>query len=159
MNCPHWEERIALYAGGDQVSVDVEQHMAECEACCDFCSQIRETLDTLRGEHQVEIDPVHYTAVRTGVLAQIRCERTTWKRLAWLSGVGIAAALLLGIALRPAPLPAPPARVAIYIPNAPLVQSVAQPAPAVQHKTAPRQPMLVKLQTTDPKIIIYWIAD
>jgi hypothetical protein len=168
MNCPLWEERIALHAGGDPVAADVEQHLAVCDGCREFHTSIRETLDHLRNDHQLPIDPADYAAVRSGVLSEIRRERRSWQRLAWLSGVGIAAALVLGIALRPAPLPPPPSRVALKIPSTPLVsrqtddRSVSSVRPvrkAARPSHDPKQPVLVKLQTSDPNIVIYWIAE
>ena len=102
-----------------------------------------------------------------------------------MSGVGIAAALVLGIALRPGA--APPVRMAVNIPGAPLVKSGGGPAESrLQGKSLPhknansqpqenrgrirnanslaqrnrnREPLLVKMQTSDPNIVIYWIAD
>jgi len=157
MNCTQWEERVALYAGGDPAA-GVEEHLAECVACREFCEGLRETLSSLREQHAEEIAPVHFTAVRNGVFAEIERGRRAWRRLAWVSGVGIAAALLLGIALRPAPLPGSPPRIAARIPAPELVKAAARPAP---RPASPRHhdPIVVKLQTADPKIVIYWIAD
>jgi len=171
MNCADWEERIALYAGGDLAGVEaerVQRHLAECPGFQVFWSGLKETLEELRETHQMEIPEVHFSAVRAGVMAELRREHRTWRRLAWISGVGIAAALVLGLALRPGPLPAPPGRVAARIPAAPLVATVDDAAPTERRALAAadrprpgagRQPTLVKLQTADPKIVIYWIAD
>ena len=157
MNCTQWEERVALYAGGDPAE-GVEEHLAECAACREFCEGLRETLSSLREQHVEEIAPVHFTAVRNAVFAEIERGRRAWRRLAWVSGVGIAAALLLGVALRPAPLPGPPPRIIARIPAAELVKTVARPAPSpVPAKR--HEPIVVKLQTADPNIVIYWIAD
>jgi hypothetical protein len=161
MNCMEWEERVALYAGGDPAE-GVEQHLTECAECREFCEGLRDTLHTLRDEHLEEIAPVHFTAVRNAVLAEIERGRRAWRRLAWVSGVGIAAALVLGIALRPAPLPGPPPRIAARIPAAELVKSIEMPTPRpviAQRQHHPHDPFVVKLQTADPKIVIYWIAD
>jgi len=162
MNCVEWEERVALYAGGDLVEADVEQHLEVCEGCRQFCAGLRETLADLREEHQSEIDAAEFTSVRSRVIAEIRRERRVWKRLAWVSGVGIAAALAVGVWLQPGPLPAPPSRVAARIPAAQLVRSVeATPVrrPAAVASRHKREPIVVKLQTADPNIVIYWIAD
>jgi anti-sigma factor RsiW len=164
MNCVDWEERIALYAGGDlapEESAEVERHLAGCPECHEFRTGLRGTLDTLRDEYRTDIDPSHFAAVRSNVIAEIERGRKTWHRLAWVSGVGIAAALILGVALKPAPLPAPP-RVSVRIPNAELTRRVEKPAESrLQAKSLPHggQPVLIKLQTDDPKIVIYWIAD
>ena len=105
---------------------------------------------------------MHFTAVRTAVISEIQRERKVWRRLAWASGVGIAATLLLGISLLPGPPPAPPPRIATVIPAASLERTPDRPAPAppvVRKPRVPHEPVLVKLQTADPKIVIYWIAD
>ena len=51
MNCLDWEERIALYAGGDLTgaeAAEVERHVADCAGCQVFWSGLRETLAELR---------------------------------------------------------------------------------------------------------------
>jgi hypothetical protein len=52
--------------------------------------------------------------------------------------------------------------VAISIPQAPLTPRVDKPsAGRLQAKSLPHkgEPIVVKLQTADPNIVIYWIAD
>jgi hypothetical protein len=173
MNCFEWEERVALHAGGDLAdseAQEVERHLADCPGCQVFWSGLRESLATLQDAHSDDVPAAVFTAVRAGVLAEIERGRRVWRRLAWVSGVGIAAMVMVGLAIRPGPLPGPPPRVAMRIPAAPvttvasttaLLQSRAGSGSrvAAQRKTAPRQPVLVKLQTADPKIVIYWIAD
>jgi hypothetical protein len=165
MNCTQWEERVALFAGGDLAAAEaaeVERHLAGCADCSEFHDGLCATLDTLHEEHHTEIASVHFTAVRTAVISEIQRERKVWRRLAWASGVGIAAALLLGISLRPGPLPAPPPRIATVIPAASLERTPDRPSPAptvVRKPRVSREPVLVKLQTADSKIVIYWIAD
>ena len=191
MNCLDWEERIALHAGGDLRGAEadaVERHIADCAGCQVFWSGLRETLAGLRESHAEEIAPTHFAAVRARVMGEIDRERKVWRRLAWVSGVGIAAALIVGLALKPGPLPAPPARVAVAIPPAAPIRpapegpaptrptplrSAPQRAATVRERlaratgtTAPSrsrlvagEPVLVKLQTADPNIVIYWIGE
>ena len=161
MNCHDWEERIALHAGGDLDSseaAEVQRHLADCPGCQVFWSGLRQTLGELREIHAVELSPADLIRVRTGVMAEIERSRRVWRRLAWVSGVGIAAMTLLGVALvkTSSPLPPPPPRVALGIPEAPLIRStqvVAVRKPNAHH------PLLVKLQTADPNIVIYWIGE
>jgi hypothetical protein len=163
MNCIDWEEKVALYAGGDLADGDVELHLTECDGCREFCAEIRRTLEGLRQEHLAEIPASDYTSVRSGVIAEIERGRRVWRRLAWASGVGIAAALVVGVWMRPGPLPPAPPRGAVSIPSAVMTprgerRVVSAPqAASLPHKK--REPVLVKLQTSDPKIVIYWIAD
>jgi hypothetical protein len=118
--------------------------------------------ELLRAAHQEPIDPAHYTAVRTRVLAEIERTRSRWRRLAWISGVAatLAALLLLIQVPRPKlpPLPAP----AVPAFTASLVAPAPRPPSVIARAAAPRphrQPLTIKLQTSDPNIVIYWIAD
>ena len=119
--------------------------------------------EILRAAHAEPIDPAHYTAVRARVMADIERSRAPWRRPAWISGVGtMAAAILFAVALRRPEVPRP-APVVIAIPPAPPAPVVrprpmeiahAQPAPRPH-----REPLTIKFQTSDPNIVIYWIAD
>jgi hypothetical protein len=118
--------------------------------------------EILRSAHAEPIDPAHYTAVRARVMAEIERSRMPWRRLAWISGVGVmAAAILFAIALhRPeVPRPAPVVIAVPPAPPAPVVRErvqVARARPAVRRH---REPLTIKFQTSDPNIVIYWIAD
>ena len=162
MNCVDWEERIALHAGGDLApaeAAEVDRHLAACPGCRGFSTGLRDTLAGLRDTHSEAIPAAAFTAVRAGVIAEIERTRRVWRRLAWISGVGVAAALFLALALKPGPLPAPPQRVAFAIPQAPEAPKIVRPAAAKPARLPHREPVLVKLQTSDPKTVIYWIAD
>jgi hypothetical protein len=116
--------------------------------------------EILQDAHNDPIDPAHYTAVRARVLAEIEQQHSPWRRLAWLSGVGaLIAALFFAI---PMPRPELPRLPGIAAPSAPALLARA-PQPAVHaRRVTPRprrDPLTIKLQTSDPNIIIYWIAD
>jgi hypothetical protein len=118
--------------------------------------------DILRTAHNEPIDAAHYTAVRARVLAEIESQRNPWRRLAWLSGVGalIVALLLLLPAYRPGLPPLPGVAVPGVAAN--LIAAVPpqpQPKRLAQAKRPIREPLTIKLQTSDPNIVIYWIAD
>jgi hypothetical protein len=167
MNCADWEERIALHAGEDlkrEEAAEVERHLADCPGCQVFWSGMRQTLAELQEVHSEGMRAADLAAVRAGVMAEIERGRRLWRRLAWVSGVGIAAALMLAVALRPAPLPDPPRTLALRIPQAPLVRTVARAVPEPVRKpatvkTASAVPVVVKWQTADPNIVIYWIGE
>lgn len=186
MNCTEWEERIALHAGGDLPAgeaVEVERHLGECAGCHVLWSGLRESLDTLRAAHQAHQDtlgPAHFTAVRGRVLAEL--ERRRRARWGWVWAGGLAAAALavvLSVAMWLARTPRLP-QVAMTIPPAQTLAYprgsdpsrdrkgavfAAHPRPArkrvrvVAPETRQRPPLTVKLQTSDPNIVIYWIAD
>lgn len=118
--------------------------------------------EILRAAHNEPIDAAHYTAVRAQVLAEIERQRSPWRRLAWLSGV-LAAALLL-VLLLPAYRPALPAlpRVAspgVAVQLAASVPRRPRPKPVALTQRPKHEPLTIKLQTSDPNIVIYWIAD
>ena len=163
MNCANWEELIALHAGGDLEVVEaaeVERHLADCPGCQLFWSGMKGTLADLQEAHAVGVRAADLAAVRTGVMAEIERGRRVWRRLAWVSGVGIAAVYLLAVALQPGPLPAPPPRVALKIPEAPMVRTAARMMPPARpRKPETATPIVVKWQTSDPNIVIYWIGE
>jgi hypothetical protein len=70
--------------------------------------------------------------------------------------------LLLVLALRPGrEVPQPP-RLLARIPPAPAAVKAAteiRPVRQVVARVPRRAPLTIKLQTTDPNIVIYWIAD
>jgi anti-sigma factor RsiW len=167
MNCVEWETRVALHAGGDLAGGDaaeVERHLGECSACQSLWSDVRESLAVLQAAHAEVPAAAHFTAVRSRVMAELERSAQPWRRLAWISGVGVAAALLLMFALWPSPRAVPQApRMLASIPPAPVVVKAApairRPVRQVAARVRPRTPLTVKLQTTDPNIVIYWIAD
>jgi hypothetical protein len=170
MNCGDWEERIALYAGGDLASADaqaLEGHLAECAGCQLLLSGLRENLGWLRDAHGEPVEAAHFAAVRARVLAKLEPRgRERW-RYAWLCAMAVAAMVLLVAVWRRPPqtlvLPMPPA------PAAAVAQVVRTPVARAMHRKRARSvvvkpegkagPLLVGLVTDDPDIVIYWIAD
>ncbi len=123
MNCTDWEERLALYAGGDlpaAKAVEVERHLAECAGCQLFASGLREGLELLQGAHEEVPAPAHFAAVRARVLAQLERERRPFWRRAWVYGlVAAAAAIWMAVAVRPSRwvVPPPPVVAVVNGPN------------------------------------------
>jgi hypothetical protein len=186
MNCANWEERIALYMGGDlgrEESAEVLRHLAECAGCQVFASGIRESLAMLHQAHGEEPDAAAYGAVRARVLSELReRERRPAGWLWWgLGTAAAAAALLLAMMwLRPAqhravahretprpmvvPLPAT-APEPDRIPVVRVHRRRLRRAPEVIHEEPalisrkPEEPLVVKMMTDDPDVVIYWITD
>jgi len=165
MNCADWEARVALHAGGDLTgakAVEVQQHLEECSACQLLWSGVRESLAELQAAHGELPAAAHFTAVRGRVMAELERSARPWRRLARICGVAAVAALLLVLVLRPGrEVPEPP-RLLARIPPAPaVVKAVPESRPVRQliSHVPRRAPLTIKLQTTDPNIVIYWIAD
>src|SRR5438105_195593 len=91
MNCKDWEERIALYAGGDLGApqrLEVERHLGDCAGCQVFASGLMDSLAWIREAHGEEVAPAHYAAVRSRVLAGVKQRR----RRLWVWGLAAASA-------------------------------------------------------------------
>ena len=138
-------------------------HVAECEGCRDLAREIRanaEALAALRGE---EFAAKPFVRPR---------------RFPWVWGVAAAAALVLGIWLprlferqvivAPEVIPAvaevqvePPApEPAITKRTQPVRRVKARPTPQeVLPVEEPAQPLMVKILTPDPDVVIYWLID
>lgn len=165
MNCLEWEAKVSLHAGGDLAgaeAADVERHLGECSACQLLWSGVRESLALLRTAHVALPEAAHFTAVRSRVMAELERGARPWRRLAWISGVAALAALLLLSVWPSREVPEAP-RMLASIPPAPEVvkarRNVATPVHQVVARTPQRESLTIKLQTSDPNIVIYWIAD
>jgi anti-sigma factor RsiW len=166
MNCVDWQARIALHAGGDASpgeSEEVERHLGECPGCQVFWSGMRESLAVLGEIHAELPEAAYFTAVRRRVIAELERSRSWWRRLAWIPGLAAAVMLLVVFWPRARPVVAPP-RMAATIPAAPL--SLGTPAKRLPHhqvarvvRREKRDPLTVQIQTSDPNIVIYWIAE
>ena len=188
MNCRDWEERIALYAGGDLPAAQVaeaERHLADCPGCQLLAGGLRQGLGALREAHEEPLEEAHFAAVRARVLAELERERRPVWRRAWV--YGLAAALVLAAmwagrpknrvgprriedrlvaAVEPPPLPFQPVLRPIPAVRAHGTHRQPPPAPA-GFDAAPAQPqaqeatgtLMVKLASDDPTVAIYWIAE
>jgi anti-sigma factor RsiW len=176
MNCSDWEERVALHAGGDLPPAEaaaVERHLRECAGCQVLASGLKQSLALLKEAHDEPLAVAHFSAVRARVVAELdQKQRLLWRR-AWSIGLAAAVvAVLVMLAVRPertqerrAPIvavnhppaivvpepvvpPPPPRRLARHVVRPPIVPDTPDP-----------EPLIVKLQTDDPNVVIYWIAD
>jgi anti-sigma factor RsiW len=189
MNCSDWEERIALHAGGDlppAEAAEVERHLRECAGCQVLASGLEQSLALLKEAHNEPLSPAHFPAVRARVVAELEQEQRRgafWaRRRAWGYGLAaVAVALLVMLALRPGRTPAVARTnrsLTVAAPTAPVVatrekigggrESAVRPhirrvARRVVRANVPDtsnpEPLLVKLVTDDPNVVIYWIAD
>jgi hypothetical protein len=120
----------------------------------------------LREAHRGEISPAHYAAVRARVLGQLERRRRPWWIWVWAGGA-VAAAVVgvlvfwgsgtgipAGVDLKPTqarmPVPLTPARPAVRVRRA---RRAIPRKPSEKH-----EPLVVKLLTDDPNVVIYWIT-
>lgn len=195
MNCRNWEERLALYAGGDlpkDEAAEVERHLGECPGCQLFSSGLKESQELLQELHREPLAPAHFAAVRARVLAELERGRRPFWRRGWVLGfAAVAAALLVAPAvlrrdvppvrslLAPGRRPTPkspevamehqPAGSAgglaagvLVPPGTPLTQRVPRIA-THQRRARPKaqlgEPVLIRMVSDNPDVVIYWIAD
>ena len=186
MNCANREEQIALYMGGDLTPVEakeVERHLAECPGCQVFASGMRDSLKVLRDAHREGVTEAALAAVRTRVWSELAPRRRPLWRSPWVYGLAAAALLLAMVWMRPAGprrrVEAPAKQIAIA-PPPPAPEPVVERAPVRvvrvgararrRHLAKPagpplvavspdEKPLVVKMVTEDPDVVIYWITD
>jgi hypothetical protein len=161
MNCVEWQERIALYTGGDAAPAEaamVEQHIGECAGCQVFWAGMKQSLALLREVHAELPEAAHFAAVRARVIGELGRSRGGWRRLAWIPVVAAITVLAVVLWLSRTEIPAAP-RMMAAIPSAPLVVSPERPLQIARVRPVKREPLTIRLQTSDPNIVIYWIAE
>jgi len=169
MTCGEWEERVALYAGDDLAPDDaqaVEQHVAECAGCQVLLSGLRESLALVREAHGEPIESGHFAAVRARVLAEIEGGRARWWRFAWIYTMAAAAVVLVAVLwprgeehlALPMPL-APPAPAIARVEELKPIAPAHRASAARVASTEPAETVLMKIETDNPDVVIYWIAE
>jgi len=149
MTCQAWE--IQMAAG--ETSRDLEQHLAECDDCRILWHELEANRHVMHAMG-LETVPVPATPIRPS--------------LPWWKWSSAAAALVLSaagawFASRP---PKPPQIVSVDVNVTGVVQSE---APVVKAKIPDRipalipvantEPLMVKMLTSDPDVVIYWLVD
>jgi hypothetical protein len=173
MSCDFMERWAALAASndlGEHEQAELAAHLDQCESCrtaaVDF-SRIEADLAALKNEL---LDPAVYAAIRQGVLDRIP-NPTNWRMAAALA---LAAALILvTLAIwrdrrgQVAPLPIQPPPLQVSAPPSPAIA----PAVELRAKSVPRRhrrgalnppaehPLVVKILTDDPDVVIIWLVD
>jgi anti-sigma factor RsiW len=164
MNCVEWEREIA----SESESAELEEHLAVCASCREFAREIEANRGAIR---ELAIDLSAYSAVRRGVLAGIQAER---RRRAWRTWSAAAAACVaiftVSMLVARFNTVAPPAPVA-FAKAAPKIEWTPTPRrtrPPIRHAhgaevahavPAKQEPLVVKMLTNDPDVIIVWLVD
>ena len=142
-------------------------------------------VELLREAHQEPIDQAHYAAVRARVLAELGRQRRPVWRWAWVGSLA-AAAMVLAFVMIPRPTPVgqaswpaflPQAPVPVYGPAAPSQRAAGNGGTAMRRRPQSvvrvrqqegrpggpphqdQEPMVIKLLTDDPNVVIYWIGE
>ena len=167
MNCLDWEIEIA----GDSESREVREHLKQCASCREFAAEIGSNRQELR---RLSVDPVAVDALHQRVMAGIGdARRRRWPAWIWAAAAAASlAALAVSLTWRRSLDPAPPRPVEFAIAppatraheSAVTTQTHAQHRPARMVARAGRpasstEPLVVKMLTDDPNVVIIWIAD
>jgi len=189
MNCADFEKLIALDAEGDlpeRKADKLEHHLLACHHCQAFAQSLRISQDVLKELASETPDDGLLQGVRVGVLNRLPDGAAPKAFPLWQFALGAAVVALLAVAAimlrRPtSPLPIqvtaimqPPAamramRQVTAPPPNPLAQSPKRVQPSTARKSsagAPREsakrrlePLMVKLYTDNPHVVIYWQVD
>ncbi len=158
MSCTHLEERLALYAGGDLDPVEaakIELHLNGCAECRAFLGEMNASLAALQTEtlEWAAVDVMHQRTI-----SALRPAAFPFWRYA--AAVAVVMGGLASWHFKPsAPIPLPVVSAAVTQPKmlpviAPVVVRAKKARRVEKHES-----MVVKLQTDDPDVVIYWITD
>ncbi|HEY1206595.1 MAG: zf-HC2 domain-containing protein [Bryobacteraceae bacterium] len=167
MSCDAFEKLIALDAGGDLAPAEaarVEAHIETCASCRELARSLQESHAALKALSDTALDENALAPWRRGLLGRIETEphrRVFAWRWAWAAAAAMALLALLAVPRHAPPTPAPLARLT------PPSIAAAPPLPAPvhrrpRHRRAPApapETLLVKLETPDPNVVIYWIVE
>jgi len=175
MNCEKFELPIALYVEGDLTSVEacaVELHLAACESCREFAVEMRASQAALKMLRNEYVDASAFEQVRVNVLA---ARSRSWRSVAWpryAIAAGIVIALLSGWLMRRQAdhtvvgvqsvhpiLPAPPSQPVIQPRQPKVLAARVRRRPRRQAPRFKSEPLVVKMITDDPQVVIYWLVD
>jgi hypothetical protein len=156
MNCRECELQLAA---GEAV----DGHLLECAECRAFAEELRENATALTAMRE---DPV----VEQALACNSGFSRRSRSRI-WIPAAVAAGLILLALALpRHRERAAPPA-------PAPVLAALPEPAPAIAapiatalvrkkrrqiakpKPTAPEEELMVKMLTSDPDVVVYWIVE
>jgi anti-sigma factor RsiW len=168
MTCREYEPLLALYVEGDLDDRKVEQHLAECAHCRELLVDLQASQAMLKDLSSGAVDAALLSAVRSGVLSKTR-PRRVWHWVAACAAVAVLVALI--------PSPGRPPSQHVAIANEPAIANqfdggadppvlVRTSAPAHKDRRGRRRqirglapPLVVKMLTDDPNIVIIWLVD
>lgn len=177
MNCAGYEALIALYVENDLTEEEtrqVERHLDACEGCREFAAGLRESQAAFKALRLETVDEAEYVEIRAKVRTEILKPRRTpvWRRYAVAAAAGLALVAGWMWRMQPRGIVETPAAIVAKAPSAPLERVQAQVEPKIRArrmrhvarrlKAKPAfksEPLLVKMFTDDPDVVIYWLVD
>ena len=164
MTCREFEPLIALYADLDAADARrVDDHLTDCGQCRQLLEDLQANQAALRDLASEPVDAELVATVRSRVMTRVgEQRRVVWP---WVAGLAAAAALVASLMAPPRkaveqPRPAPRrvviAEQTIEPPPVPIPKRMVK-----RRATKPKQrePLVVKMLTDDPDIVIIWLVD
>jgi len=162
MNCGRFESMIALDVEGDlpvRQAMRLAQHLENCADCRQFAEEMRAS--------QAWWKSIRREAPPASVLAEVRWRKPgrmiPWPFLRWVPlavTAGLFLAMLAGMMSRRPELVPPKLQIAAAVPMPPTLPVVRVNPPVRKRPPKPKpEPLLVKLVTDDPEVVIYWLVD
>ena len=185
MNCKHSESDLALYVEGDLPEAkakEMEVHLLACTACRQVLGELSGSQALFKSIRQETVSAAELADLRARVMERVAVQRPKPSWGSWvyaLAGAAFAIVIMVGVLARERHREVKPVKVVELVPPPPAVQAVFPPAEGetqnkvkvdVKHRARkkvippkvsaePPAPMMVKLQTDDPNIVIYWLFD
>ena len=185
MNCKHSENDLALYVEGDLPEAKAEEvdvHLPACTACRQVVDELSGSQALFKSIRQETVRVAELTDLRVRVMERLAVQRSKlpWRRWVYaLAGAAFVVVIMVCVVEREGHRDEKSVKVVELAAPPPTVQAVVPPAKGesqnpvkvnVKHRARkkviqpkaseePPTPMMVKLQTDDPNIVIYWLFD
>jgi len=185
MNCKHSENDLALYVEGDLPEAkakEMEVHVLACTGCRQVLAELSRSQAVFKSIRQETVSAAELAELRVRVMERVavRKPKPFWGRWAYvLAGAAFVVVIMAGVLARGGHRDEKAVKVVELAPPPTAVQAVFAPAKVetqnpvkvnVKHRARkkviqpkvsaePAAPMMVKLQTDDPNIVIYWLFD
>jgi hypothetical protein len=185
MNCKRLENDLALYVEGDLPEAkakEMEVHFLACTTCRQVLDELSESQVLFKSIRQETVSAAELADLRVRVMERVAVQRPKplWGRWVYaLAGAAFVVLIMVGVLAREGHRDEKSVKVVELVPPPPKLQAVFPPAKPetqnpvkvnVRHRARkkviqpkvsaePPTPMMVKLQTDDPNIVIYWLFD
>jgi hypothetical protein len=162
MSCSQWEDKVALYTGGDleaAEAAEISGHLAACPDCRSLSEALRQDREEMEALTRAsEPSAADLAGVRLRVFERIERRRRAWRGLVWalapaLAGLVVFALVApLGKKTVQPPTPVPPVRVALGPQAAPA--RVPEPARAPLTEVRRRTPRPTPARVAEGKPLV-----
>lgn len=171
MNCLQMRDHITLYLSDDLSSQDtaiVQTHLKTCDSCQAYHADMREMMDDLQHLHTMDVPSGSLSHLQAKVMTTLDAPSTkrAWLRPSLALGTAALVAIVIGVSfVKNIDSPAPSEWTQALAPESIVTREKPNEQTATKRitlaATTPEKapPLIVKLYTNDPDIVIYWFGD